>query len=430
MRTKTHFVFTGIGCLGLLLLVAPLHAVRAPEGFTPLFNGKDLSGWHGNNPHVTNKTLDHEGALTEQAVTFAQHWTVENGELVNDGQGPYASTDQAYGDFELLLEYKLARGGDSGVYPRGNPQVQIWDTSKAGGKHRHGAAKGSGGLWNNAKGSPGHAPLVHADRPVGEWNQLRIRLVGSRTWVSLNGQVVVDGALMRNFWTKGATPLAARGPIQLQTHGGVTRWRNLSIREIEAEEANRMLAAIDRAGFEAIFNGVDFTGWQGAIEKNSVVGGAIISKNDTIFTRQTYGDFILKHEFKLPPGGNNGLAIRYSGRGTAAYNGMCEVQVLDNTSPDYGELDPRQYHGSVYGKAAPALGYLRAAGEWNYQTVHVEGSSIRVELNGTVILDADMANISEFMNEKLTPNIPQEGYLGLAGHGDPVAFRNLSVKKL
>ena len=103
---------------------------------------------------------------------FRKHWRVENGELVNDGKGAYATTDREYGDIELLIEYQTVAKADSGIYLRGNPQVQIWDYTKEGGKGDRGAEKGSGGLWNNSAGAPGKDPLVLADKPFGEWNTL------------------------------------------------------------------------------------------------------------------------------------------------------------------------------------------------------------------------------------------------------------------
>jgi hypothetical protein len=133
-------------------------------------------------------------------------------------------------------------------------------------------------------------------------------------------------------------------------------------------------------------------------------------------------------EFKVAPGANNGLAIRYPGAGNPAYVGMCELQVLENTSPKYANLDVRQYHGSVYGKAAATRGYQRPVNEWNYQVVRVKGSTIQVELNGSPILDADLSKITEFMDPKFKAEFPDKGHLGFAGHGPGVAYRNLWVK--
>ena len=136
-------------------------------------------------------------------------------------------------------------------------------------------------------------------------------------------------------------------------------------------------------------------------------------------------------EFKLPPGGNNGLAIRYPGKGDTAYLGMCELQVLDNTAEKFAKLDQRQYHGSAYGMVAARRGYQRPVGEWNYQRVTVKGSTIRVELNGFEILDTDLAKVEEFMGGRPHPGLKRtSGHFGFAGHNDPVEFRNVRIKSL
>ena len=421
-----------LAATALLGLSPLLEASSPPEGFTALFNGTDLSGWHGNNPHDTAKAKDAATSLKAQAEEFPKHWSVENGELVNDGSGPYATTDAEYGDFELLVDFRLAPKCDSGIYLRGVPQVQIWDTTEAAGYWKHGADKGSGGLWNNGGAdAPGRTPLVHADRPVGEWNSLRIRMLGSRTWVWLNGQLVVDGVPMKNGLSGGTTPVPARGPIQLQMHGGEIRWKNIFIREIPPTEANALLNETTAGSFTPLFNGQDLTGWQGAIDKYAVEGGTIVSQGGgNLFTKSTHGDFLLKLEFKLPTGGNNGLAIRYPGSGDAAYVGMCELQVLDDSAPQHAALDPRQYHGSAYGMTAATRGYQRPVGEWNFQTVRVQGNSIQVELNGTKILDTDLSKVTEFMKPKFQRPIPAEGHLGFAGHGPGVSFRNIGIQTL
>src|SRR5204862_596403 len=126
-------------------------------------------------------------------------------------------TDKAYGDIEFFIEYKTVPKADSGIYLRATPQVQIWDsTEKA--KFNIGADKGSGGLWNNSPGAPGKDPLVLADKPFGEWNSFRIIMVGARVSVWLNDKLVVDHALLENYYDR-KKPLPARGPIELQTHG-------------------------------------------------------------------------------------------------------------------------------------------------------------------------------------------------------------------
>jgi hypothetical protein len=110
---------------------------------------------------------------------------------------------------------------------------------------------------------------------------------------------------------------------------------------------------------------------------------------------------------------------------------MCELQVLDDASAQYAKLDPRQYHGSVYGMVAARRGYLRPVGEWNFQEVTVKGPRIKVELNGTVIVDADLSQVTEFMGGKPHPGKDRaKGYFGFAGHDDPVTFRNVLIKSL
>jgi hypothetical protein len=410
---------------------------QPPSGFVALFNGQDLSGWRGGDTfdHRELLAMDESARSAQTAkwtATMQAHWSVENGELVNDGQGAYATTEKDYGDFELLLEYRTVPKADSGIYLRGCPQVQIWDSTEEG-KFGIGANKGSGGLWNNSPGAPGKDPLVLADRPFGEWNQFRIVMVGARVSVWLNGQQVVDHALMENYYDR-KTPIPTHGPIQLQTHGGEIRWRNIFLREIGAEEANQILSARGSQDFEAIFNGRDFSGWAGPTENYTVRDGALVCLPDqggTIYTEEVFSDFAVRLEFKLPSGGNNGLAIRYPGHGDAAYSAMCELQVLDNESPKYQDLDARQYHGSVYGVVPAHRGYLRPVGEWNFQEVTVQGPNIRVELNGTVILDADVSQVTSYLGNNAHPGKDlKSGHFGFAGHNDPVAFRRVQVRRL
>ncbi|MDB6033953.1 MAG: hypothetical protein JWM16_4291 [Verrucomicrobiales bacterium] len=412
-------------------------AVTPPEGFTALYNGKDLTGWRGGDTFDHRKYLamspeERQKQDEKWTADMQSHWKAEGDELVNDGHGKYATTTKDYGDFELLVDYKTVPLADSGIYLRGVPQVQIWDyTEKA--KFNLGADKGSGGLWNNSPGAPGKDPAVLADKPFGEWNKFRILMVGSRVSVWLNDKMVVEHAIMENYYDR-KKPVPAKGPIELQTHGGEIRWRNVFIREIGAEEANKILSAHNNSGFTPVFNGQDFTGWDGPVSEYEVKDGAIVckpKKGGTIFTKEEYSDFVARVEFKLPPGGNNGLAIRYPGKGDTAYVGMCELQVLDNDATMYGKLDPRQYHGSAYGMAAAERGYLHPTGEWNFEEVTVKGSTIKVELNGAVILDTDLSKIHDYMAKSAHPGKDRtSGHFGFAGHNDPVAFRAVEIKKL
>jgi acetyl esterase/lipase len=233
-----------------LVAVATLTVLRAaepkpPAGFRALFNGKDLTGWHGLNPHDVAKLTGEkrDAKLAEMRTEFAQHWRVENGELVNPGTGPYATTAEEFGDYELLIDYKTVPKADSGLYLRGQPQVQIWDKNqvfdpKKPDRRPH---LGSGGLFNNPPKTLGRDPIMAADKPFGQWNTLRIRQIGARVWVTLNTRLVVEGAPMENYFEKGK-PFPARGPFMLQTHGGEIRWRAIYVRDIPADEAQRELA--------------------------------------------------------------------------------------------------------------------------------------------------------------------------------------------
>jgi hypothetical protein len=289
----------------LLFPAGPAAPGDPPAGFRALFDGASLAGWWGAGTEDPRgwSALAPEALAEKRAASLADiraHWSVEDGVLVNDGEGLYLTTQEEFGDFDLRLEYRTVAGADSGVYLRGCPQVQIWDTTEAGGKWGIGADKGSGGLWNNTGGAPGKDPLQHADRPFGEWNALRVVLVGERVTVWLNGVLVVDHARMENYFDR-VRPLPRRGPIQLQTHGGEIRWRDVWVREIGTDEANRILRAggpeqapRGEPGLESIFDGTDLAGWAGALDGWEVVDGALQCKSGhggTIYWNQELADF-------------------------------------------------------------------------------------------------------------------------------------------
>ena len=193
------------------------------------------------------------------------------------------------------------------------------------------------------------------------------------------------------------------------------------------------LGAVE-AGFVRLFNGTNLNGWTGAVDGYEVKDGAIVCKTGSggnLFTTGRYRNFVVRLEIKLPPAGNNGLAIRYPGTGDPAYAGMTELQVLDDGDPKYANLDPRQAHGSAYGMVAAKRGHLKPVGEWNEEEVTVNGSTIKVVLNGTTILDADLSTVTTFMADTPHPGKDRtEGHFGFAGHNDPVAFRNIRIREL
>jgi hypothetical protein len=198
-----------------------------PEGFTALFNGKDLTHWKGlvKSPPARAMMSAEELAKAQAAAdeSMRQHWSVEGGVLVFDGKGRSVCTAKDYADFELYVDWKIKPKGDSGIYLRGTPQVQIWDTADN--------PVGSGGLFNNKV----HAskPLKAADKPVGEWNTFRIRMVGEKVSVWLNGELVVDETVLENYWERDK-PIYPTGQIELQNHGNTLYFRNIFIKELDA----------------------------------------------------------------------------------------------------------------------------------------------------------------------------------------------------
>ena len=204
-----------------------------PEGWVEL-QGDGLEGWIGGTTFDPQKLVEmdaSERAELEAGWTaeVAEHWRVDGDELVSDGHGPHLVTAAEYGDFELELEWKILPGGDSGVYLRGYPQVQLWDPWNEA-AHVHGSDKGSGGLWNNDVHE--RWPALVADNTPGSWNHMRLVMQGSEVWVVLNGHPIVEGVELDNYFRRGE-PLLERGPIHLQTHGSEVRFRNVRVRPLD-----------------------------------------------------------------------------------------------------------------------------------------------------------------------------------------------------
>jgi hypothetical protein len=224
----------------VLLVVAASQVIQAadytpPEGFTALFNGKDLTNWKGllkpplDNPANRAKASKEElaRAQIEADENMRKHWKVEDGAIVFDGrdEGRSLVTAKDYGDFELYVQWKILPQGDSGIYLRGTPQVQIWDPD---GEKQ--AAVGSGGLFNNRKHPS--KPSKRADKPVGQWNTFWIKMVGEKVWIKLNDELVVDGVVLENYWERDK-PVYATGPIELQDHGNTLYFKNIYIKELK-----------------------------------------------------------------------------------------------------------------------------------------------------------------------------------------------------
>ncbi len=195
------------------------------------------------------------------------------------------------------------------------------------------------------------------------------------------------------------------------------------------------------AGFTPIFNGHDLAGWtygnkagQGYAVRDDGAGGAVIyctvADGGNLYTEKEYPNFILRFDFKLTPGANNGIGIRAPLSGNTAYLGM-EIQVLDDSAEKYAHLRPAQYHGSIYDVVPAERGHQKKVGEWNSEEITADGRHIKVVLNGATIVDANLDEVKDPVKLAKHPGLQNKsGHIGFLGHGAEVEFRNLRVKEL
>lgn len=418
-----------------------LAEMPAGVGFVSIYNGTDLSGWKGlvGNP-IKRAKMDAKTLAEAQEKADAEmreSWKVlSNGDLHFEKKGDNLATVKKYGDFEMLVDWKIIddkKGeGDAGIYLRGTPQVQIWDNARV----KVGAQVGSGGLYNNKTNES--KPLKVADNKLDEWNTFRILMKGDRVTVYLNGELVTDNVILENYWDRNL-PIFAEEQIELQAHGSPVSYRDIYIREIPRAEPFELSAEEKKEGYKVLFDGTNMHNWTGNTTDYIIEDGNIAIRpkpgkgsGGNLFTKEEFSDFIFRFEFQLTPGANNGLGIRAPLEGDAAYKGI-ELQILDNDAPIYSKLHVYQYHGSIYGTTPAKRGYLKPTGEWNYQEVVVKGPKIKVILNGTVILDADIteARKNGAADGKDHPGLLRDsGHIGFLGHGSPLQFRNIRIKDL
>jgi len=405
-------------------------------GFVSLFNGVDLTGWKAlvENPIARSKMTEEQLNAAQKAANEKTKgdWIVKDGLLVFTGHGDNLATDKKYADFEMYVDWKITEKGDAGIYLRGSPQVQIWDTSR----RDAGAQVGSGGLYNNEKNAS--KPLVVADNKIGEWNRFHIIMKGEKVTVWLNGILVTDNIPLENYWDR-KQPIFPKEQIELQAHGTYVAYKNIYLRELPTNEPYALSDEEKKQGFVSLFDGTSLDQWTGNTSGYNLVNGAVEVNPDAggggnLYTKDEFADFIYRFEFQLTPGANNGIGIRAPLDGDAAYAGM-EIQVLDNEAPKYKDLHEYQYHGSVYGVIPAKRGFLLPTGEWNKEEIVAKGNKIKVTLNGTVILEGDIKkasnNFKETMDQKDHPGLSRKtGHIGFLGHGDIVRFRNMRVKKL
>ena len=415
-------------------LRAHLNAMPYDHGFVSLFNGKDLTGWKGlvGNPVSRSKMSEQELLLAEAAASTKaqQDWVVKDGLLIFTGHGDNLCTVKKYGDFEMYVDWKITEKGDAGIYLRGSPQVQIWDTSR----REVGAQVGSGGLYNNQKNQK--MPLSVADNKVGEWNTFHITMIGDKVSVALNGVLVTDNVVLENYWDR-KIPIFIKEQIELQAHGTYVAYRNIFVREIPGNLISSLSEEEKQQGFDMLFDGSNLNNWIGnktgyLVDNGTMVVNPAGGSGGNLYTAKEYGDFEYRFEFQLTPGANNGLGIRTPTEGDAAYVGM-ELQILDNEADIYKNLNVYQYHGSVYGVIPARRGFLKPVGEWNEEVVIAKGSKIKVILNGQVILDGDIKEASKngTADHREHPGLHNpKGHIGFLGHGSVVRFRNIRVKGL
>lgn len=398
-------------------LMGELDANEAPKGFVQLFNGADLTGWKGlvENPEKRAAMSPEElaKAQAEADAKMREHWSVVDGILSYDGSGESLCTARDYEDFEMLVDWKITPNGDSGIYLRGTPQVQIWDPAQW--------PQGSGGLYNNEKGAKD--PLAVADRPIGEWNTFRIIMIGEKVTVYLNDVLVVDNVPLENYWDR-SKPIYPSGQIELQNHNSPLWFKNVFIREIPRGE-----------GWQPLFNGKDLTGWEqigGDKQVWAAENGMLYTTGGEgggwLATTREYANFELELEFRVPPDGNSGVFIRAPRDGNPAFEGS-EIQVLDDYADMYKELKPWQYCGSVYSTIAPAFRATLPAGTWEKMRIRCEGMQIQVWLNGRQIVNGNLNDHMDKLAEH--PGLKRtQGLIGLQNHGSRLDYRNIMIREL
>ncbi|MBL7968157.1 MAG: DUF1080 domain-containing protein [Prolixibacteraceae bacterium] len=240
---------------------------------------------------------------------------------------------------------------------------------------------------------------------------------------------------MENYWDR-SLPIFPKEAIELQAHGTDLAFRNIFVKELNLDNV-KLSAAEEAEGFKLLFNGKNLDNWQGnKVDYTAIDGEIVVSPKEgargNLFTEKEYSNFNLRFEFQLTPGANNGLGIHAPLEGDAAYGGK-ELQILDNEADIYKDLQPWQYHGSVYGIIPAKRGFLKPVGEWNSQEVVVKDGNVKITLNGTVILEGNWNEASKkgTLDHKDHPGLKRnKGYIGFLGHGSELKFRNLRIKEL
>ena len=337
------------------------------EDFFPLFNGKDLSGW--------------------EIIGEKDAWRVEEGVIVCTGKGGgWLKTRWEFDDFIFRVEWRIAKGGNSGVFFRAKPvqnpwvegfEIQILD---------------DGGVIGNTNCGAVYGVLPPKENPVksGEWNRYEIQAIGDRIKVFFNGKLVHDVNVMDVEGLKGKPK---RGYIGLQNHGDRVEFRNPRIFEV---------------GYRWLFKGKDLSAWrtEGAGEWVPMPDGVLhyTGKGSHLWTRDSFKDFVLRLEWRIEKGGDSGIYLRGDKEGRA------QVNIWE---------DPMG-SGQIWGYGIRPKKRMDApTGEWNYMEVKLIGNRVSVWLNGEwVIEDVEL------------PGISPDGPIALQHHGTPLWFRNIRIKEV
>lgn len=422
---KRHTAYNTTLILAAMLLLcssAPATAGDGEDGFSPLFNGKDLAGWQG----ATNAYFVKDGVLISKKETHGDLFTAKE-----------------YSNFILRLEFRNEPSGNNGIGLRvpleGTPaytgmEIQLLDDEHPNYKDLE-PAQFTGSVYGAVAAKRGHV------KPAWQWNVMEIVADGPHIKVTLNGAVITDADLStlgpkEIHGQKLAGLLRPKGYIALSGHNQHTEFRNVQIKELpnsKTVDAAADSPAGDEEGFVSLFDGKTLAGWQGDVQGYAAENGILVctKQGGRLNTEKEYADFVFRFDFKLEPGSNNGVILRAPPTGDGAYVGM-ECQILDDPSPLYKDIAPYQHHGSIYGIFPAKPGFLKPAGEWNSEEIVCDGTKIKVTLNGTVIVDGDLETVKDgTMDGKDHPGrFRPSGVLGFGGHGCRVEFRNLRIKEL
>jgi hypothetical protein len=374
-----------LGLAALLVCVASFAAAEDSGYRASLFNGRDLDGWQ---------------------VTSCQAG-VEDGVLVLRAGDGFVRTNERHGDFILDLDWKARRDSnyDSGIYIRADlpAEGKPWPA-----KYQVNLKQGREGNIAGLSGTESSGLVKPHD-----WNHFKLTVVGDTAELEINGK--------KAWKTSGLTNVDGYIGFQSEVDGGGQfEFRNIELVDLD---------------FKPLFNGKNLSGWTGGTAGYQVEDGSLVSLpqgRGNLYTEGEYTNFSFRLDFKLSPGGNNGVGIRAPLTGDGAYQGM-EIQILDDPNEQYKTIQPWQAHGSIYGVVPAKRGHLKPVGEWNHEEIIARGRQVTVILNGVTIVDANLDDATKngTLDGKDHPGVKRNsGHIGFLGHGAKIEFRNLRVKEL